>query len=100
MAHITRDPTLVQAFNEGLDIHAATAAAVYGVPVESITKQQRNFAKRVNFGLLYGMSSYRLARESNLTLAEADAFVKTYFDRLPGVQEYINNTKRLAKEKE
>jgi DNA polymerase I len=100
MAHISRDTTLVEAFEQGLDIHAATAAAVYGIPVESVTKQQRNFAKRVNFGLLYGMSSFRLARESDLTLSEADAFVKTYFDRLPGVQQYINDTKRQAKEKE
>ncbi|MCU0498042.1 MAG: DNA polymerase I [Anaerolineae bacterium] len=100
MAHISRDATLLDAFQRGLDIHAATAAAVYGVPVETVTKQQRNFAKRVNFGLLYGMGAFRLARDSDLTLQEADAFIKRYFERLPGVQKYINDTKRAAREKE
>ncbi|MBC8099506.1 MAG: DNA polymerase I [Armatimonadetes bacterium] len=98
LAHISRDVTLVAAFQQGLDIHAATAAAVYGIPVESVTKAQRNFAKRVNFGLIYGMGAYRLARDSDLTLSQADAFIKTYFERLPGVQAYLAETKRKARE--
>ena len=100
LAHVTRDETLVDAFNKGQDIHAATAAAVYGIPLEQVTYDQRSFAKRVNFGLIYGMGAFRLARDSNLTLAEADAFIKTYFERLPGVQAYIANTKRDAREPE
>ncbi len=97
LAHITQDETLVDAFNQGQDIHAATAAAVYGIPLEDVTYEQRSFAKRVNFGLIYGMGAYRLARDSNLTLAEADSFIKTYFERLPGVQAYIAATKRDAR---
>jgi DNA polymerase I len=100
LAHISRDETLLQAFQQGQDIHAATAAAVFGIPFEQITKEQRNFAKRVNFGIIYGMGAYRLARESDLTLAEADAFIKRYFERLPRVQEYLAETKRAARHKE
>lgn len=98
LAHITRDATLVEAFEQGQDIHAATAAAVYGVPLEEVTYEQRSFAKRVNFGLLYGMGAFRLARDSDLTLAEAEAFIRTYFERLPKVREYLDGTKRLARE--
>jgi DNA polymerase I len=100
LAHISRDETLIDAFLQGQDIHAATAAAVYGIPIEKVTYEQRSFAKRVNFGLIYGMSSFRLARDSNLTLAEADAFVKTYFERLPRVQDYIRDTKAAARQPE
>lgn len=97
LAHISQDATLLEAFAQGLDIHAATAAAVYGIPVEQITKEQRGFAKRVNFGLIYGMGAFRLARDSKLTLAEAQAFIKTYFERLPGVEKYLNETKQAAR---
>ncbi|MBZ0284250.1 MAG: DNA polymerase I [Anaerolineae bacterium] len=97
LAHISQDRTLLEAFAQGLDIHAATAAAVYGIPVNAITKEQRSFAKRVNFGLIYGMGAYRLARDSELTLAEARAFIKTYFDRLPGVEKYLEETKQQAR---
>ncbi len=98
LAHISRDKTLLDAFAQGLDIHAATAAAVYGLPVEAITKAQRSFAKRVNFGLIYGMGAYRLARDSELTLAEAREFIKTYFERLPGVEKYLEETKQAARQ--
>ncbi len=97
LAHISRDPTLLDAFAHNLDIHAATAAAVYGIPLETITKAQRNFAKRVNFGLIYGMSAFRLAKESSLTLAEAREFVDEYFRRLPGVKQYLDETKQKAR---
>ena len=96
MAHVSREPALLEAFHQGQDIHSATAALVRGIPVEQVTKEQRSFAKRVNFGLLYGMGAFRLARDSNLTLAEADAFIKAYFDRLPNVREYLDKAKRLA----
>jgi DNA polymerase-1 len=96
LAHISQDATLLAAFAEGQDIHAATAAAVYGISLDDVTYEQRSFAKRVNFGLIYGMGAFRLARDSDLTLAEADAFIKTYFERLPGVEKYIADTKRQA----
>lgn len=98
LAHISRDATLIDAFSQGQDIHAATAAAVNGIPLENVTYDQRSFAKRVNFGLIYGMGAFRLARDSNLTLAEADAFIKRYFERLPGVQQYLTQTKQAARE--
>jgi DNA polymerase-1 len=97
LAHISQDKTLLDAFAEGQDIHAATAAAVYGIPLSAVTKEQRIFAKRVNFGLIYGMGAYRLARDSDLTLAEARAFIDTYFERLPGVRRYLDETKQAAR---
>lgn len=96
MAHISQDETLLAAFAQDQDIHAATAATVYGIPLDEVTYGQRSFAKRVNFGLMYGMGAYRLARDSDLTLAEANDFIETYFERLPRVREYIENTKQLA----
>lgn len=97
LAHISQDKTLLEAFAQGQDIHAATAAAVYGIGLDQVTKEQRIFAKRVNFGLIYGMGAYRLARDSELTLAEARAFIKTYFERLPGVERYLEETKQAAR---
>lgn len=97
MAHISGDPTLLQAFADGLDIHAATAAAVNNVSLDEVTYEMRSFAKRVNFGLMYGMGAFRLSRDSELTLAEAEAFVKTYFERFPQVKVYMDNTEEKAK---
>lgn len=96
LAHISGDAALRQAFLEDQDIHASTAAAVFNIPLDQVTHAQRSFAKSVNFGLLYGMSAFRLARDSALTLAEAEAFVKAYFERFPGVREYLDSTKRRA----
>jgi DNA polymerase-1 len=98
MAHISDDATLIAAFEAGQDIHRATAAAVYGVPSQDVTDEMRGFAKRVNFGLMYGMGHFRLARESNLTVAEAEAFVKRYFQRIPGVERYLEETKLFAQQ--
>jgi DNA polymerase-1 len=100
LAHVSQDRTLLDAFAQGQDIHAATAAAIYGIPLEQVTYEQRNFAKRVNFGLMYGMGPHRLARESNLTYSEAQRFIETYFARLPGVERYIEQTKRQARTRE
>jgi DNA polymerase-1 len=97
MAHISGDATLQAAFKQWLDIHQATAAAVFGVKPEEVTYEQRSFAKRVNFGLMYGMGAFRLARDSDLTLAEAERFIKTYFSQMPGVDRYIKNTEEQAK---
>lgn len=98
MAHVSQEPTLLEAFQNGQDIHAATASVIYGVPLDQVTKAQRIFAKRVNFGLLYGMGAFRLARDSALTLPEADSFIKTYFERLPGVKRYMDRTKQIARD--
>ena len=98
LAHISQDPTLLDAFRQGQDIHRTTAAAVHGIPFEQVTYEQRRFAKSVNFGLLYGMGAFRLARDSDLTLAQAESFIKAYFERFPRVQAYLDETKQLAAE--
>jgi DNA polymerase I len=96
MAHISEDPTLLEAFRQGQDIHRATAAAVNNVEPDDVTYEQRSFAKRVNFGLMYGMGAFRLARDSELALAEAERFIEAYFARFPRVREYINRTETQA----
>lgn len=92
------DTALLDAFAQGQDIHAATAAIVYGIPLAEVTKTHRMFAKRVNFGILYGMGAFRLARESDMTHAEAQKFIETYFARIPGVRQYIEDTKQMMRE--
>lgn len=96
MAHVTQDPNLLEAFRQGQDIHAATAALVNRIPIDQVTKSQRIFAKRVNFGLLYGMGAHRLARDSDLTFAEATHFIDEYFSKMPRVKDYLDTAKRLA----
>ncbi len=98
-AHMAQDQTLLQAFRDGEDIHAATAAVVYGIPPEKVTKDQRRTAKTVNFGILYGQGAFGLTRTTGLTLAEAENFIKSYFERFPGVKKYLDETKRLAAER-
>jgi DNA polymerase-1 len=97
LAHVSRDETLLNAFREELDIHTATAAAIYGIPLERVTKNQRRFAKTINFGLIYGMGAFRLARETGLTLAEAETYVKKYFAQFPGIANYLEETRRQAR---
>jgi DNA polymerase-1 len=99
LAHMSQDAALLDAFRRGQDIHATTAATVYRIPLDKVDKDQRRFAKSVNFGLLYGMSAFRLARESDLTLAEAEDFVQGYFESFPRVRDYLVNTIRQAKER-
>jgi DNA polymerase-1 len=96
VAHIAGDKAMLDAFRQGQDIHATTAAAIYGIPLEQVTKEQRRHAKAINFGLIYGMSAFGLTRTTELTLAEADAFVKAYFQQFPGVKKYLDETRRLA----
>ncbi|MCB9459305.1 MAG: DNA polymerase I [Anaerolineaceae bacterium] len=98
MAHMSGDAGLKEAFQQGQDIHRATAAAVNGIEPEDVTYEQRSFAKRVNFGLMYGMGAFRLARDSDLTLAEAESFIKTYFERFPGVKKYMDGVERSARD--
>ncbi len=96
LAHMSDDPGLKEAFNRGYDIHAATAAVIYNKPMDQVTKRDRNFAKRVNFGLIYGMTAFRLARETDLTLAEAERFVEAYFGGFPNVKKFLDGTIRKA----
>jgi DNA polymerase-1 len=98
MAHIAEDPGLLGAFERGEDIHAATAAAVQGVPLDEVSKDQRRIAKSVNFGLSYGQSAFGLAQQTGMSREEAAQFIKTYFEKYPGVREYIDRTKRQAAE--
>jgi DNA polymerase-1 len=97
LAHYSGDAALQQAFLEDRDIHRATAALVSNVPYDQVSKEQRYFAKRVNFGLLYGMGAQRLARESELSREEAERFIQNYFARLPGVRRYLDESKVRAK---
>jgi len=96
MAHISGDEGLLGAFARGEDIHASTAAAIMNVPLDEVTSDMRRVAKAVNFGLSYGQTAYGLARTTGLTQAEAEDFIKTYFERFSKVREYIDTTKALA----
>ncbi len=98
VAHMAKDEAMLDAFREGQDIHATTAAAVYGVPLNEVTKDQRRHAKAINFGLIYGMSSFGLSRATDLTLGEAENFVKAYFKRFPAVKSFLDGIRLLAKE--
>ncbi|MBP7688327.1 MAG: DNA polymerase I [Thermoflexales bacterium] len=96
-AHIANDPGLRAAFAAGQDIHRATAATVLNVPVDQVTSDQRSFAKRVNFGLLYGMGTQSLAQQAGISMKEAQKFVEAYFAGFPSIRRYIDETKRRAK---
>ena len=96
LAHISQDEALLQAFRQDQDIHRTTAAAVYSIPLEKVSYNQRRFAKAVNFGLIYGMGAFRLSRDSELTLAESENYIRDYFDRFPGIKQYIDETKKKA----
>ncbi len=96
VAHMSQDEAMIAAFRAGQDIHATTAAAIYGIPLEQVTKEQRRHAKAINFGLIYGMSPYGLTRSTDLTLAEAENFVKAYFERFPGVQRFLEDLRAQA----
>jgi DNA polymerase-1 len=90
LAHIADDPGLQQAFAEGRDIHAATAAELFDVPFDGVSREQRTLAKAINFGLAYKMGPRRLARETGLSVKEAEAYIEKYFTRYPGVRRYID----------
>lgn len=98
VAHMANDAAMLEAFRLGQDIHATTAAAAYGVPLENVTGDMRRRAKGVNFGLIYGMSPFGLTRYTDLTLAEAENFVSAYFKQFPGVKAYLDGIRRLATE--
>ena len=96
MAHISRDESLLRAFAAGEDIHRATAAEIFGVDVKAVDNEQRRYAKVINFGLIYGMSAFGLARQLNLERAAAQQYMDRYFQRYPGVAEYMRVTREQA----
>jgi DNA polymerase-1 len=96
VAHMAQDKAMMETFRAGKDIHAATAAAIYGIPIEDVSKDQRRHAKSINFGLIYGMSAYGLMRATDLTLGEAENFMQAYFNQFPGVKEYLDGMRRQA----
>ena len=98
MAHFSQDQALLRAFQLGQDIHQATAAEVMGIALDEVTPDQRRQAKAINFGLLYGMSSFGLSKQLKLSRQESQAYINQYFTRYPGVYEYMQNTRKLASE--
>jgi DNA polymerase-1 len=98
MAHLSGDETLLKAFAQGEDIHSATAAEVFGVPLEEVSKEQRRSAKAINFGLIYGMSAFGLARQLGIARGVAQEYVDLYFERYPGVKAYMDSTREQARE--
>jgi DNA polymerase-1 len=98
MAHLSEDPALLRAFQEGADIHKATAADIFGVAPAEVTADQRRYIKAVNFGLIYGMSAFGLAQQLNVERGAAQQFIDKYFMRYPGVAEYMRRTRELARE--
>ncbi|CAM4084147.1 DNA polymerase I [Vibrio neonatus] len=98
MAHLSGDKALLEAFRTGKDIHAATAAEILGVDIEQVTSEQRRRAKAVNFGLIYGMSAFGLAKQLGIARGEAQHYMDTYFERYPGVMQYMEETRSQATE--
>lgn len=98
MAHLSDDAGLLSAFEKGLDVHRATAAEVFGVALDAVSPEMRRSAKAINFGLIYGMSAFGLAKQLHLGRNEAQQYIDRYFERYPGVQRYMNNIRALAHE--
>jgi DNA polymerase I len=97
MAHISGDEALLRAFGEGQDVHRATAAEVFGVALDQVSSEQRRYAKVINFGLIYGMSAYGLARNLGIDNTAAKNYITRYFERYPGVKHYMDSTREEAK---
>ena len=98
MAHLSGDATLVRAFAEDRDVHQATAAEVFSVPADQVSSDQRRSAKAINFGLMYGMSAFGLARQLGIARGDAQKYMDLYFERYPGVKRYMEETRRQARE--
>ena len=98
LAHIADIPELKQAFKDGIDIHALTASEMFNVPLDEMTPDIRRQAKAINFGVIYGISGFGLARNLRIPRAEAQGFIDRYFERFPGIRGYMNDTKAFAKE--
>jgi len=98
MAHLSADESLLSAFAQGLDVHRATAAEVFGASLDQVKAEQRRAAKAINFGLIYGMSAFGLGKQLNIGRNEAQQYVDTYFERYPGVKRYMEETKQRARD--
>lgn len=98
MAHLSQDAGLLQAFKDGLDVHKATAAEVFGVGLDQVESHQRRSAKAINFGLIYGMSAFGLAKQLDIDRGAAQGYINLYFERYPGVKQYMDETRELARE--
>jgi DNA polymerase-1 len=98
LAHISGDPAMLGAFDRGEDIHASTAAAIYGVPLAEVTRDQRRVAKMTNFAISYGVTGYGLSERTELTPEEAEVFIQTYFETYPKIKEYIDRTREQARD--
>jgi len=98
LAHIGDIPELKRAFQAGLDIHAATASEMFGVPVEGMPAETRRRAKAINFGIVYGISAFGLANQLGIDQGEAGAYIKTYFERFPGIRDYMDRTRAVVRE--
>lgn len=99
MAHISGDEALLRAFHDGVDVHRATAAEVFGLPVHEVSAEQRRYAKVINFGLIYGMSSFGLARNLGIDNTAAKSYIERYFQRFAGVKRYMEETRQQARER-
>lgn len=99
LAHMSDDKNLIDAYNHSKDIHAATASLVFHVPLEEVTKEQRSNAKAVNFGIVYGISSFGLSNDLSISRKEAEQYIKDYFISYPGIKNYLDNSVKEAKEK-
>jgi DNA polymerase-1 len=99
LAHVADIPQLKQAFADGADIHAITASEMFGVPVEGMPSEVRRRAKAINFGIIYGISAFGLANQLSISREEAGAYIKKYFERFPGIRDYMEETKAFAREK-
>lgn len=99
MAHLSGDNGLITAFSSGLDVHNATASEVFSVPIDKVSNEQRRAAKAINFGLIYGMSAFGLARQLEVDRGSAQAYINTYFSRYPSVLEFMDHTKEEAKKR-
>jgi DNA polymerase-1 len=97
LAHIAEIPQLKKAFEDGLDIHAMTASEMFGVPVKGMPGDVRRRAKAINFGIIYGISAFGLASQLGIEREEAGAYIKKYFERFPGIRDYMDDTKAFAK---
>ena len=98
MAHLSGDETLLHAFNNGLDVHKTTAAEIFSVDLEEVSQDQRRHAKAVNFGLIYGMSAFGLAKQLNVPRKQAQEYMEQYFEKYPGVKVYMQGTREFARE--
>ena len=98
VAHIAAEASMIEAFRNGVDIHAQTASEVFGVPLQDMTAETRRRAKAINFGIIYGISAFGLGRQLGVAQSEAKSYIEAYFDRFPGIRAYMNDTRNQARE--